>query len=240
MNRSRLVSKSFIRFTAVLAGSALLLGGMTASAKDKEVRIVPPGAKYRGKTYGEWTASFWQYALGQPLEGHLFLDTPEYDFSAGQSGDVWYVGGPDGPITRTVSMPQGKGLLITVRDVETSTLEEAPFFGATEADQRANSNWFADHIVSLFCIIDGVPVPNLWDYRAESPQFSFSAPSPWIYGPVGGNGTSVSDGYFIMVELPKGFHTIHYGGTYHFEAGELLDEPLDLPHEITMEITVGK
>ncbi len=44
-----------------------------------------------------------------------------------------------------------------------------------------------------------------------------------------------------MIELPKGHHTIHFGGTFHFEAGELgNDEPFDLPHDITMEITVGK
>ena len=67
---------------------------------------------------------------------------------------------PDGPLTRTVRLPAGKGLFLTIRDVETSTLEEWPFFGATEAEQRANSNWFADHIVDLFCVIDGVPVPN--------------------------------------------------------------------------------
>jgi hypothetical protein len=123
--------------------------------------------------------------------------------------------------------------------VETSSLEAPPFYGATEAEQRAISTWFADHIVELYCVIDGVSVPNLWDYRASSPQFEFNAPTPWIWGEVGGIGTSVSDGYFVMVELPKGHHTIHYGGTYHFEAGELLDEPLDLPHDVTLEITVG-
>jgi len=223
----------------MLLASALFVGAIAGVADEKQVTIIPPGAKYHGKTYGEWSAAFWQYALAQPLEGHLFLDTPEFDFSSGQSGDVWYVGAPDGPLTRTVTLPAGKALFLTIRDVETSSLEAPPFFGATEAEQRATSTWFADHIVELYCTIDGVPVPNLWDYRASSPQFEFTAPTPWIWGETGGIGTAVSDGYFVMVELPKGHHTIHFGGTYHFEAGELLDEPLDLPHDVTLEVTVG-
>ena len=102
--------------------------------------------------------------------------------------------------------------------------------------------------MDLFCIIDGVPVKNLEAYRFESPQFEFSAPTPWIFGDpennVGGTGTAVGDGYFVMVDrFSKGKHTIHYGGTYHFEPGELGDwqvDPLDLPHDVTIELTVGK
>ena len=37
-------------------------------------------------------------------------------------------------------------------------LENPPFFGATEAEQRSNSSWFADHIVNVFCVIDVVPL----------------------------------------------------------------------------------
>jgi hypothetical protein len=225
---------------ALLVTAVVSLGMTAAVADEKQVTIVPPGEKFHGKTYGEWSAAFWQYALAQPVEGHLFLDTPEFDFSSGQKGDVWFVGAPDGPLTRYVDLPSGKALFLTIRDVETSSLEAPPFYGATEAEQRANSTWFADHIVDVYCEIDGVPVPNLWDYRAASPQFEFTAPTPWIWGETGGKGTAVSDGYFVMVELPKGHHTIHYGGTYHFEAGELLDEPIDLPHDVTLVITVGK
>ena len=236
-------SKSFLThelMPALLAVTIALFSAVPAGADEKEVTIVPPGATYHGKTYGEWSAAFWQFALAQPVEGHLFLDTPEFDFSSGQSGDVWFVGAPDGPLTRTVTLPAGKALFLTLRDVETSSLEAPPFFGATEEEQRASSTWFADHIVDVYCEIDGVPVPNLWDYRAASPQFEFTAPTPWIWGEVGGKATAVSDGYFLMVELPKGRHTIHFGGTYHFDAGELSDEPLDLPHDVTLEITVGK
>ena len=124
----------------LLIAALITVAGASASmADEKQVTIVPPGAIYHGKTYGEWSAAFWQYALAQPLEGHLFLDTPEFDFSSGQSGDVWYVGAPDGPLTRTVTLPAGKALFLTLRDVETSSLEEPPFFGATEEEQRANS-----------------------------------------------------------------------------------------------------
>ena len=209
--------------------------------KNKGPHIYPPHSRPFGKSYPEWQAAFWHWALSLPVEGHPFIDSPEFDFSAGQSGKVWFVGAPDPAVTRSVIIPEGTALLLTVRDVETSTLEEPPFFGATEAEQRANSTWFANHIVDLYCIIDGVPVKNLEAYRVVSPQFDFNAPTPWVWGAIGGYGTGVGDGYFVMVDsFSKGKHTIQYGGTFHFEPGELADEAVDLPHDITINLTVGK
>lgn len=234
---------------ALLAVVILSLGAAPSAFadkhRDKRPHIYPPHSRPFGKSYSEWHAAFWQWALARPLEGHPFLDSPEFDFSAGQSGKVWFVGAPDGPLTRKATIPEGTALFLTIRDVETSTLEDPPFFGATEAEQRANSAWFADHIVDLFCVIDGVPVENLQAYRFASPQFEFTAPTPWIFGNpdhnIGGTGTGVGDGYFVMVDsFSKGKHAIHYGGTYHFEPGELGDEALDLPHDVTIELTVGK
>src|SRR6186713_982775 len=155
-NTKTLIQYRWSPLPLLLVG-ALLAGAPDSRADEKQVTIVPPGTIYHGKTYGEWSAAFWQYALAQPVEGHLFLDTPEFDFSSGQSGDVWFVGAPDGPLTRTVTLPTGKALFLTLRDVETSSLEAPPFFGATEEEQRANSTWFADHIVEVYCEINGVP-----------------------------------------------------------------------------------
>ena len=228
-----------LRFSSAIIAAGALFATLTPIRADvEEVTIVPPDATYHGKTYPEWTAAFWQFALGLPVEGHPFL-TEEIDFSAGQKGSVWFWGAPDGPFTRHISMPPGKALFLTVRDVEVSTLEAPPFFGATEEEQRAQANWFADRIVDLFVTINGVPVENLEDFRFTSPQFTFTAPTPWVFGDVGGIGTAVSDGYFLMLELPKGHHTIHYNGTYRFAAGELGDEAFDLPHEAIIEVTVG-
>ncbi len=242
--------------SALLVMAILSLGGASTAWADGKgnggkPRIFPPHSHPYGKSYGEWAAAFWQWSFALPLEGHPFLDSPSdpyFDFSANQSGKIWFWSSPDGPLTRIVTMPEDKALFLTIRDVETSSLEtvNSGFHGETEAEQRANSKWFADHIVDVFCIIDGVPVQDLQAFRFSTPQFEFTAPTPWIFGGpeptdpnVGGTGTSVGDGYFVMVDsFSKGKHTIHYGGTYHFEPGELAAEAVDLPHDVTIDLTV--
>jgi hypothetical protein len=230
----------------LLLGAALLFGMASSSLAESRhcghPAVFPPHSHPYGKSYSQWAAEFWKWALALPLEEHPFLPSPsdpDFDFSANQSGKVWFWSAPDGPMTRRVSIPAGKAIFLTLRDVETSSLEAPPFFGATEAEQRANSEFFADHIEDLFCVIDGVPVRNLEDYRFATRQFRFNAPTPWIFGETGGRGTAVGEGYFLMLApMRRGHHTIHYGGTFRFAAGELADEPLEFAKEITIELTV--
>lgn len=241
--------------TAVLSlgAASAWAGGGGGDGKDRDedgIRIFAPQAHPYGKTYGEWAAAFWQWSLALPVEGHPFLPSPQdpyFDWSANQSGKVWFWSSPDGPLTRIVTIPEDKALFLTIRDVETSSLEtvNSGFHGATEAEQRANTHWFADHIVDVFCVIDGTPVKDLQKFRFQTPQFEFTAPTPWIFGGpeptdpnVGGTGTSVGEGYFLMLApLPKGTHTIHYGGTFHFT---LADDGFDadFPHDVTIKATV--
>ena len=71
-------------------------------------------------------------------------------------------------------------------------------------------------------------------------EFPFTAPTPWIFNTVGGNGTAVADGYFLLLEpLPAGPHTIHYGGKFHIPAGVLGPDPVDIVKDTTLLITVG-
>lgn len=218
-------------------------GAKDAVKPDPNLGIWKPDQKPYGKTYGEWVGAFWKYALEFPLEGHPFLDTPQYDFAARQSGKAWFWSAPDGgPLTRKVSMPEGTALFLTIRDAEVSSLEEGPFFGETEEEQREQVNYLVDHVVDVFVEIDGVPVKDLAAFRFSSPQVEVDAPSPFIFGEVGGKGTTVGDGYFLMLKpLSPGKHVIHYGGTFHFGPGELdpsLDFEIDLPKDVTIELTV--
>jgi len=201
-------------------------------------RVLPSTASLGGKTYGEWVASFWQWALALPVDGHPFSECMR-NFSAGQSGNVWYWSAPDGPVTCKEKIPAGKAILLTMRDVEASSLEEPPFYGATEAEQRRAAQWFADHIIDVFCLIDGVPVQKIANFRFVTRQFVFSAPTPWIFGAVGGSGTALADGYYVLVPpLPKGKHMIHYGGAFRFVAGELGPDPLEFRKDVVLELTV--
>src|SRR4051812_21853353 len=100
--------KTIPKITAAALALGFLLGNTSVRADETGVTIVPPNAKYHGKTYPEWAAAFWQYAFALPLEGHPFAAGPNDPFNAGQSGSVWFWSAPDGPMTRTVSMPAGK------------------------------------------------------------------------------------------------------------------------------------
>jgi len=238
---------------AVIAAACIALsacgGGDSAASLSNDVvrtatapRIVPPDIAYQGKTYAEWAGAFWKWALELPLDGHPFT-TCKRDLSAGQSGKVWYWAAPidkcPGHIQAT--LPPDTALFLTMLDAETSSLEDFPFHGDTKADQRSNSIWLANHIHDIFCTIDGVPVTNLQAFRFVNPQIRFTAPTPWVFGATGGTGTSVGDGYFLMLEpLSKGKHTIHYGGAFHFDAGEIGPDAVDLVQDITIDLTVGK
>jgi hypothetical protein len=197
--------------------------------------ILPPQSHACGNTYGEWSAVWWKWYMELPLAGHP-ANGPGFDVSEGQSGHVWFLGAnPLGTVERTFTIPAGKALFIGLLNAEASDLEG---LGATEAERRATAEWFADHIVGLSCSIDGVTVANIGSYRVQSPEFSFTAPTPWIFGATGGPGVSVADGYFIMVApLSAGTHTIHYAGSFHFTLAEDGFD-LDLPYDITYHVTV--
>src|SRR3954467_1289404 len=208
MNTSSKQSQRGRSWLPILCLSAVMAAASAQSAPPPSVGIVPSDAKFRGKSYSQWAASFWQWMMALPLEGHPAIDDPSYVFSAGQSGSVWYWAAPEGFITRNATLPAGKALFLTIRDVETSSVEavDSGFYGATEAEQRANTKYFANHIVDVFCVIDGVPVQNLQAYRFATAQFTFTAPTPWIFGATGGTGTSVGEGYFLTPTPQSGPH----------------------------------
>jgi hypothetical protein len=224
---------------------AVLLGLMAPTAmwvaqadRNPSAGVLPPNSKPYGRSYGEWGAKFGQWGLGLPIEGHPFLGCPE-PVDAGQSGPVWFLAA--GPAECSVTVPVGKALFFPLANADCSSLEDPPFHGDTAAEQRTCAKFWADHIVkaSLFCEIDGVSIGNLASYRAVSPQFEFTAPTPWVFGAVGGQGTAVVDGYYLFVSpLSRGDHTIHFGGAFHFSIAEGDEFDADFGYDTTHNLTV--
>jgi hypothetical protein len=217
----------------MLAGLAAFIG---VSAIQANAAVLPPQSSPYGKSYSQWSAAHWQWLFSLPVEGHPGIDSPDFDVTEGQSGNVWFLTGPFGTVQRNVTIPAGKALFIALVNVDSSTLEEPPFYGATAADQLAIASGFADYITDLSFTVDGKSVKNIEDFRVTSPQFSFTAPTPWIFGDTGGTGEATGVGYFVMLApLSAGTHTINYTGAFKFS-----DAPEDyIAVDMTYHVTVS-
>src|SRR5262245_31596366 len=207
-NRRRLFRVHESR-TRLLAASAALLVAITSGLAFGLIPrpILPPGANAYGNSYGGWSAEWWKFEIEMPIDPaacpdlHPFFDTTGACVSLGQSGKVWFVTAPlSTPLEREYTVPRGISLFIALPTTECSSVEPVPFFGSTEAEQRACANLWGDSIQAVFFEIDGVPIQNIAAHRAESPQFTFTAPENNILGvPGGSEGTAVADGYYVQV-----------------------------------------
>jgi hypothetical protein len=182
--------------------------------------VLPPQSRSHGATYGEWSARWWQWAYSLPADQNPFFDeTGCANGANGQSGSVWFLTGvlnTSGVAERTCTVPTGKALFFPLINVECSTVEAPPFYGADEEELRACAQSFA--IADVFATIDGTAVQNLGDpspYSVESPLFTFTLPENNVLGLPAGEAQSVSSGYYLMLApLSAGEHTVHFGGRY--------------------------
>ena len=212
--------------------------------------VVQPGdPRLKGRTYEQLAAAWWKWTLEMPLTNasgatHNWYQSPTFDITASQSSNLWFIGSPflatnsAPPTVRHCQIPYGKELFIVLLSAESSNIEPPPFYGATASDQAAIANYWTDHIVDLFCEIDGVSLTNLEAFRFQSPQININAPSPWMEGEVGGRGTSTGDGYFVLLSpFSPGPHTLRMGGKFRFRKPQ---DPMELTEEInvTYHITV--
>ncbi len=76
-----------------------------------------PNAYAYGKTYGEWSAKWWQWALEIPASRNPIKDQTGEDADVGQERhrQVWFLAGTSaGSAERSVSVPKHRSLLFTI------------------------------------------------------------------------------------------------------------------------------
>jgi hypothetical protein len=159
--------------------------------------IAPPQSQFFGQTYSEWSAAWFRWVYSLPSTAHPLLDTAEC--SAGQTGDVWFIGGTRGPnpfppLGRNCTIPAGTALFLALAanqwDNEAcgaSGIQRTTF---TESQLRMfaynNLNGF---LGSRGIEIDGVDVQGLpacdpsnpstcqSPYRVQSPVYNYTVPA---------------------------------------------------------------
>jgi hypothetical protein len=189
--------------TAVLLAAALLLlaspsvalAGQGGNGNPGNPGVLPPNADAYGQTYGEWNASWWQWAASLGFD----LDAP---CDTNQFWKAWFLAGNfGGTSVRECTVPAGTPLFFPVINVA-----YLPDPGETEDDSRQAVNDYLDGVIALSCTVGGVPLQNLWAYRAVAPgYFGLTFPDGWVLEPVLAGGYSV-----LLAPLPPGTYEIRF------------------------------
>ena len=204
------------RWCLVLAALAAISQVAHSQGGNKNAEVIPPHAKFRGLSYGEWGARFWQAAFATPIvEGdHPFISGGAF---GGEDGVVFLAGVVGSPAEVDVVIPSGTALFIPVINAECSVIEPDPFHGDNEEELRACANGHIDNTSGHFALIDGRPVANLLAYRVESPLFEFGPlPEDNLLGaPAGATSLAVDAGvYLLLSPLSVGEHEVRVGATF--------------------------
>lgn len=216
----------------------LLIGPIsTVIASDSNAKVFPPDSVIHGRTYGDWSAAWWQWALSIPVATHPLFDNG--DCSVGQSGPVWFLGGkfcrsdlPPGETCifkteRNCTVPAGKALYFPVLNAEDSLVEEQAFQGAevfvTIAELRHNVESWLDTVNKVSVVLDGYSFRSLKrQFRMQSTVFGITIPEDNLFTAIGEGTFSkgayfpvVDEGYYLMLKpLQPGNHKLHFKGLW--------------------------
>jgi hypothetical protein len=229
----------------VLVALALTVSTAAARASNANPGVLPPSSHAFGKTYGAWSAAWWQYVLSQPVSSSPFFDETGAGCRKAQSGKVFFLVGHlgSGSFTRDqCTVPAGKALFFPLVD----GLELEPTKTQTPLEAWEILEGAFGPFSELHASVDGVAVANLdpatTPYRVcagpvarcSAPSFSVFLPAENLFGaPEGTYEPAVADGFFLLLApLRPGPHTITFGGT-----GQSAGSPFS--QEITYHLVVG-
>jgi len=209
--------------------------------------VLTTGAQVAGRTYGEWSAAWWQWAFSLSVTDHPLFDTTGEDAGRGQSGAVWFLGGvfsESGTATREVMVPPGKFLFFPILNVEVSNALPPISPPLSESELRAFAASYMDLATDMTCDLDGLPIEILPNHRVISPPFDVTLPDDnlaqflGLTAPPGTYGPLYSDGVYLMLRpLSAGHHTLNFSGRIDYPPAGSGTEDFSL--DIHYEIQVG-
>lgn len=239
MNSNLRVFK-LLRQTRNLAAILTLGTALSLQAGNANPGVLPPQSHPHGQTYGEWAAAFWQWILSIPADRSPLTDTTGEFAGENQEGSVWFLAGTFGDSAERYStIPAGKSLFVVVNTwiFGSGAFDCHPSVPGVVCDVdslRASATAAIDAVQVAQVWIDGVPVENIWDYRASTPApFEITYPENSVTGlPAGTYSPQVADGIWLMLRpLKPGNHTI----TIHIESAIATPSSHTIVHHLTVK-----
>jgi hypothetical protein len=169
-----------------------------------------------GRTYGSWTAKWWQWALGAPLSVNPVVDLTGNCAHKFQSGDVWFLAGKFGSENRTLpqrkcNIPRDKGILFPILNCEANRLEYQDL--KTDNDLIRHVFEDVDTVVLKDCFVNGERItPERVSSDPKVFELNIHRENP--LGVSGGGFTRVAaDGYWVFLKpLIAGNYRIEFEG----------------------------
>jgi hypothetical protein len=228
----------------IVVVAAIIMSGATApdqaSAGTTNPRIAPIQSHPHGKTYSEWAAEWWQWALETPASVNPNLDETGEFCAEGQMGHVWFLGTTfafNPGVERNCTVPSGTALFFPmINAFYGAFLNDPP---AQRTEEFLREQVACDELTELFAVIDGVEVNDPFQYFEQSPLFDVQLPEDNVFG-VGPDvipelrlSPSVDQGYYLfLAPLPPGEHVIYWTASWTCPFG-------DFTEEVTYNLTVS-
>jgi hypothetical protein len=161
---------------ALVVLAALLPTAALGNRADGKATVFAPDSHPYGRSYAEWTATWWPWALAQPAATNPVLDPTGANCAIGQTGRVWLLAGTfGGSAARACTVPKGKALLFPLVNNFWCAFPSDPPNEKTPEFIRAQMAFVRRDAAGLSATIDGVPIPDLADFYVESTMFRFVA-----------------------------------------------------------------
>ena len=221
-------------FSVITTGSIVTVAAQTSSPTDVLSLVAPPESRPLNVTSGDWGAKWWQWVYSFPSSQSPLSDDTGERCALNQTGTVWFlVGTFGGSVTRQCTIPAGTSLFFPLLNTECSI---AGGDGTNEQELRSCATAQIDRASSLKAIVDGVQVPDLQKYRAQSQLYTITLPTDNIMGVEAGTTPSIAEGYWIFLNaLPPGNHEITFGGS---AGNPSVTSSMNFVTEVTYHLTV--
>jgi hypothetical protein len=174
--------------------------------------LFTPDSRPFGRTYSDWTASWWQWVLSIPKIDNPLLDQNGKNCANNQSGPVWFLAGTlQGLAERSCTIPADKAILFPVINYEASVAEGD---GTTDEELTGRVRYEMDQITNMRAMVSGTNLNELKQYRVQSPPFNVILPTDNVLGLPAQTTKMMSEGYWLFLKpLEPGNYDLYSFGS---------------------------
>jgi hypothetical protein len=226
-----------LRQGVFMATGFLMAAAAFADGHAGKGAVVQPDEQFFGKTYSELVSEWTDWFVQEPFATNPAFDPDGRYCDRNQDGKVWFLASTfGGVVDRTCEIPAGRAIFVSVGGAFVSFAPEFPAADdpcaqmATDVERvrcDVNNDVPVAPAIALQATLDGVPVEDLFAFRAQSQPGGFTlhvSDSSFVTDaglPAGDRYPAVGDGYFLYLKpLKPGTHTLSVSKSFPGQPGE--------------------